>query len=165
MNAKKSYILLIIFIAGVAGLYFFNKYRVAPGIALSKLEVADEQGHRVSLADSARGKKVIVSLYASWCGDCLRELKHLAAVKDKELADVTVFAVTDEPVEKLTAFRERTHYPFTFLKLQKTFNEMQVFSIPVVYIFNSKGEPVYEHVGYVDWQDASTLNHLKSLMN
>lgn len=164
MNARKSYILLFIFIAGVAGLYLFNKYRVAPSLKLQSLELSDEQGNPVSLAEESKGQKTIVSFYASWCGDCIKELKNLDAVKNAALPDVKVLALTDEPVEKLSAFKNKTQYPFTFLKLKKNFNDLQIFSIPVVYLLNARGELVYEHVGYVNWQDASTLNHLKSLM-
>lgn len=164
MNAKKSYILLFIFVGGLAILYFYNKYRVAPGIELPKLEVVDELGHDFHIPDSIKGKKVILSFYASWCGDCLKELKNLNAVKSTELSDVTVLAITDESLDKLTAFKEKKQYPFTFLKLKQSFNDLGIFSIPVVYLANSKGKIVYEHVGYVNWQDASTLNHLKSLL-
>lgn len=164
MNAKKSYILLFIFIGGLAILYFYNKYRVAPGIELSRLEVTDERGNDFHIPDSIKGKKVILSFYASWCGDCLKELKNLNAVKNTELANVAVLAVTDESLGKLTAFKEKKQYPFTFLRLKQYFNELKVFSIPVVYLINAEGKIVYEHVGYVNWQDASTLSHLKSLL-
>lgn len=164
MNAKKSYILLFIFVGGLAILYFYNKYRVAPGIDLAKLEVTDEQGRDFRIPDSIKGKKVILSFYASWCGDCLKELKNLNAVKNTELTDVTVLAVTDESLDKLSAFKEKKQYTFTFLKLKKSFNEIKVFSIPVVYLVNAEGKIVYEHVGYVNWQDVSTLNHLKALL-
>lgn len=164
MNAKKSYILLLIFIGGLAVLYFYNKYRVAPGIELARLQVTDERGSEFHIPDSIKGKKVILSFYASWCGDCLKELKNLDAAKNAELADVAVLAVTDESLDKLIAFKEKKQYPFTFLKLRQSFNELKVFSIPVVYLINAEGKIVYEHVGYVNWQDASTLNHMKSLL-
>jgi len=163
MNARKSYVLLFIFIAGLAVLYFYNKYRVAPGLDLKTLNLSNESGQRFP-ADSLRGRKTIVSFYASWCGDCLKELKNLDAVKSTELADVRVLAITDEPVEKLVSFKNKKQYPFTFLKLDKRFDEIGIHSIPVVYLLNAKGEITYQHVGYVDWQDPSTLAHLKKLL-
>ncbi|MBS1637471.1 MAG: TlpA family protein disulfide reductase [Bacteroidetes bacterium] len=164
MNAQKSYILLVIFVAGLIGLYFFNKYRVAPSMKLDSLELVDETGKEFRLSATA-GKKRIISFYASWCGDCLREFKALNTIKEKELGDVDVIAITDEPIEKMISFKEKKQYPFQFLKLRKAFSDIQIFSIPVVYIVNEKNETVYEHVGFVDWTDPSTLNYLKTLLH
>lgn len=163
MNKKTIYILLIIAILGVVGLYFYNKYNVAPAIDVAKLEVIDEDTVLFDIA-SLKGKKVIISFYASWCGNCLEELKTLNSIKNSKLTDVTVLAITDEELDKLVSFKNATHYPFTFLTITKRFNDIGIFSIPTVYLLNTKGEIVYNKVGYINWEDESTLNHLKSLM-
>lgn len=163
MNNKKIYILIFILLAGIGILYFYNKYNVAPKIDLTKLELLDADTVQYDLK-SLKGKKVIISFYASWCGNCLDELKVLNTIKSTKLADVEVLAVTDEDMEKMTGFRDKKQYPFTFLKLNSAFNEIGIFSIPTVYLLNTKGEVVYQNVGYVNWEDESTLNHLKSLM-
>ena len=163
MNNKKIYVLIVLLLGGLIGMYFYNKYKVAPKIDLSKLEILDNDTVQFDLT-SLRGKKVIISFYASWCGNCLDELKTLNKIKSDKLADVEVLAVTDESMEKMREFRDRKNYPFTFLKLNAGFPEIGVNSIPVVYLMNTKGEVVYENLGYIDWEDESTLNHLKSLM-
>lgn len=163
MNNQKIYTILFIAIAGIIGLYYFNKYRVAPKIDIAKLEVVDSTGNRFNIK-SLKGKKVIVSFYASWCRDCLRELKEINGIKNEKLSDVTVLALTDESLDKMVSFNQRKQYPFTFLKLSKTFNDLKIYSIPTLYLLNTKGEVVYEHIGYVNWTDESTLNHLKALM-
>ena len=163
MNNQKIYIILIITIGALLGLYFFNKYKVAPKIEIGKLEVVDSTGNRFDI-QSLKGKKVIVSFYASWCGDCLKELKEINSIKNEKLSDVTVLAITDESLDKMVSFSERKEYPFTFLKLSETFNDLKIYSIPTVYLLNTNGEVVYEHIGYVNWTDESTLNHLKTLM-
>lgn len=163
MNNKKIYTILFIAIAGLIGLYYFNKYKVAPKIDITKLEVVDSSGQNFNI-QSLKGEKVIVSFYASWCGDCLKELKEINSIKQDKLADITILAITDESLEKMNAFNANRQYPFTFLKLKKSFNDLKIYSIPTVYLLNTNGEVVYEHIGYVNWKDESTLNHLKTLM-
>lgn len=163
MSKKTTYIILVIAILGVVGLYFYNKYNVAPTINIAKLDVIDQDTNKFDI-QSLKGKKVIVSFYASWCPNCIVELKTLNSIKSQKLADVEVLAITDESIEKLVAFKTKTQYPFTFLTLTGQFPEIGINSIPVTYLLNTKGEIVYNNVGYVDWNDESTLTHLKSLM-
>jgi len=163
MSNNKIYTVLIITICALIGMYFFNKYKVAPKIDIVNLEVIDENSKAFDIK-SLKGQKVIVSFYASWCGDCLKEMKTIDSIKDSKLKDITVLAITDETIEKLISFKTKKLYPFTFLKLNKSFNDLKIYSIPTIYLLNTKGEIVYEHIGYVNWEDESTLNHLISLM-
>lgn len=163
MTKKKTYIILMIAILGVVGLYFYNKYNVAPTINIAKLDVIDQDTNKFDIS-SLKGKKVIVSFYASWCPNCIEELKVLNSIKNQKLADIEVLAITDESIEKLVAFKTKTQYPFTFLTITGQFPEIGINSIPVTYLLNTKGEIVYNNVGYVEWNDESTLEHLKSLM-
>ena len=163
MSKKTTYLILVIAILGVVGLYYYNKYNVAPSIQIAKLNVVDQDTNTFDI-QSLKGKKVIVSFYASWCPNCIQELKELNSIKNQKLADVEVLAITDESIEKLVAFKTKTQYPFTFLTLTGTFPDIGINSIPVTYLLNTKGEIVYNNVGYIEWTDESTLEHLKSLM-
>lgn len=163
MKAKQIYIILILAALSALGFYFYQKYKVAPSIDISKIEVVDRDTNRFDIS-SLKGRKVIVSFYASWCPNCLVELKEINAVKDSRLADVTVLCVTDESIEKMVSFQERTGYPFTFVTLVSNFQTYGIHSIPTTYLLNTKGEVVYDNVGYIDWKDESTCEHLKSLM-
>lgn len=163
MSKKTTYIILIVSILGVIGLYYYNKYNVAPTIDIAKLDVVDQDTNKFDMA-SLKGKKVIVSFYASWCPNCIEELKILNSIKNQKLSDIEVIAITDESIEKLVAFKNKTQYPFTFLTITGQFPEIGINSIPVTYLLNTKGEIVYNNVGYVEWNDESTLEHLKGLM-
>ncbi len=161
MQKKWIYALLAL-LGGLIILFYFNKYKVAPSIDLTKLEIVTETEQPFNMTQ-LKGKKLIVSFYASWCGNCLEELKDINKVKQSDLSDIEVVCITDEPIEKIAQFKERTGYTFLFLKLKKNFQDINIYSIPVTYIVNEKLEVVEEHLGYVDWTDASTLNHIKSL--
>lgn len=161
MQKKWIYALLGV-LGGLIILFYYNKYKVAPNIDLTKLEIVTETEQPFNMSQ-LKGKKLIVSFYASWCGNCIQELREINKIKNTELKDIEVICLTDEPIEKLIEFKERTAYPYTFLKLTKQFPELNIHSIPVTYIVNEKLEVVEEYLGYIDWDDASTLNHIKSL--
>ncbi len=163
MSKKTTYIILVVTILAVVGMYFYNKYNVAPKIDVAALTVVDQNDTKFDIA-SLKGKKVILSFYASWCPPCREELKTLAKIKDQKLAGYEILAITDESLEKLMEFKNRTQYPFTFLALTKVFSDIGVNSIPTTYLLNAKGEIVYNNVGYIDWEDESTFQHLTSLM-
>ncbi|MES2516311.1 MAG: TlpA disulfide reductase family protein [Bacteroidota bacterium] len=164
MSKKTTYIILVVAILSLVGMYFYNKYNVAPALNIAKLDVIDQDTNKFDIA-SLKGKPVIVSFYASWCPPCNQELKALNKVKDQKLQGIEILAITDESIEKLVEFKTRTQYPFTFLTITTTFANIGIASIPVTYLLNAKGEIVYNNVGFIDWEDESTVEHLKSLMN
>lgn len=163
MSKKTTYNILIIAILGIIGLYFYNKYNVAPSIQLTQLDVVDQDNQKFDFK-SLKGKKVIVSFYASWCPNCIEELKILNSINDQKLSDIEILAITDESIEKLISFKNKKQYPFTYLKLNVPFSAIGIASIPTTYLVNTNGQIVYNKVGYIQWDDESNLNHLKSLM-
>jgi peroxiredoxin len=162
MNKKWLFPGCLILVLCVA-FYMYNKYHVAPGIQFNELSLSDLNGQPVKL-ESFKGKKLAVCFSASWCPNCLEELKDISSVKDKDYNDVEVIVISDEPLEKIIDFKERKGYPFTFLKLNQPFNAIGIYSIPTSYVINTKFEVMKESVGYVNWSDPSTAQHLKKLM-
>ena len=150
-------------IAGFIGFYFYNKYNNAPKIDFNKLSLFDLNQQPVKF-ESFKGKKLVVCFSASWCPNCLDEMREINDIKNVELSDVDVVIISDESLEKIMSWKERTDYPFTFLKMNGNFNDIGIFSIPTSYIVNTKLEVKKETVGYLDWKDPSTVEHLKKLM-
>ncbi len=164
MKASNKVILfLVLIVAALLGLYQYKKYRIPPTIDQFKQEVLDENDQKRSL-EQFKGKKLIITYYASWCGDCLKEMKSLNEVKASQFNDVEVLAITDENREKMLNFKTKKNYPFTFFRLPFTFDKLNIYTLPVTYIINSDGKLVYEQTGAIDWKDASFLAHIKTLM-
>ncbi len=162
MNTKLK--LLILAVLGLtAGFYFYKKYNIAPSVDLNKLTLFDTQGNPVKLSDY-KGKKLVVSFGASWCPNCIDELQMINGIKEKSLSDVEIIVISDEPMEKVQGFKERKGYPFTYLKMNETFNSIGINSIPTTYILNTKFEIKDETVGFIDWEDASTIENVKEMM-
>ncbi len=163
MPVKRIIFFFLVFAAALAVFYFYKKYRVAPAIDVFHQQLLDENGNTFEL-NNLKGKKLIICYYASWCGDCLKEMKTLNEIQEKELADVTIVAITDETQEKLIAFKNKKQYPFIFLRLPVSFDQISIYAIPVTYIINQQGELVYEKVGAIQWNEPSFLAHLKALL-
>ena len=161
---KKWINALFLVIAALVGFYFYSKYKVAPSIDFAKLSLVDLNEQPVNFS-SFKGKKLVVCFSASWCPNCLDELKELNDIKNTKLNEVEVVVISDESLEKIISFKEKKGYPFTFLKLNQNFNDIGIFSIPTSYIVNTKLEVKKETVGYLDWKDASTAEHLVNLMD
>ncbi len=162
MNGKLKYIIFGA-LAVIVAVYFYNKYRTAPTLDFNKLTLFDVEGNPVKWQNFT-GKKMVVSFGASWCPNCLEELKMINSIKDKDLNGVEVIVISDEAMENVQSFKERKGYPFTFLKMNQTFNSIGVNAIPTTYIVNTNLELKDETVGYIDWKDPSTVEHLKKLM-
>ena len=163
MSKKTTYQILIIAIVALVGLYFYNKYNVAPSIQVDKLEILNEDSTKFDI-HSLKGKKVIISFYASWCPNCIEELKVLNAIKNEKLSDIEILAITDESMDKLISFKNKKQYPFTFLKLNSGFNSVCVYRIPTTYIFDSKLQLKLQEVGFIDWEDTDVTKSIVELM-
>jgi peroxiredoxin len=162
MPKNRIYLILVLFIGGCIAFYYYHKYKMVPSVDIKKLEIVNENGENFDL-NSLKGKKLIISFYASWCGNCLEEMREIIKIKNTELNGIDVVCITDESLEKLNGFKERSGYPFTFLKLKKSFPEIGINSIPVTYIVNEKMEVVEEYLGYIEWNNPSTVNYIKGL--
>lgn len=161
--AKKWIYPVALIIAAFLAFYMYQKFRVAPSIKLNELNLSNLNGEDVSF-ESFKGKKIVLSFGASWCGNCREELDLLTSIKDRDLSDVEIIVISDEPIDKIIHFKEKRGYPFTFLKMNKPFHDIGINSIPTTYIINTKLEIKQETVGYLNWEDPSNLQYLKKLM-
>ncbi|MBL7932981.1 MAG: TlpA family protein disulfide reductase [Bacteroidia bacterium] len=150
-------------VAGLLIFFLYQKYQVAPSINLKTLDLSDLEGNKVTM-ESLKGEKILLSFGASWCGNCWHELKDLNDISGTDLSDVKVIVVSDETPEKIMHFKEKGGFPFTFLKMNVPFSAIGINSIPTSYVINTKLEVKKETVGYIDWKDPSTCQHLKKLM-
>ena len=60
---------------------------MAPSIQVDKLEILNEDTTKFEIS-SLKGKKVIISFYASWCPNCLEELEILNSIKNENFEEI-----------------------------------------------------------------------------
>lgn len=152
MSAKAIGILLslILGVLLLSGGFLYKKYRIAPSLAITKLEALNAKGERTSVW-SQNGRGAIVVFYASWCHDCARELPKLAQALRGHLRGVDAIALTDEDITTMVRYQYRAAHPFRFYALPADFGKYGIHAIPTTYIVNAKGETVYAKVGDIDW--------------
>jgi peroxiredoxin len=123
-------------------------HKPAPDFRLPALD-----GRTISLADY-RGKKVVVSFWASWCGPCRLELPVLRSFFDKTYrrdGDFEILAINlDEDREAAEAAAEQAKLPFPVLldPGQKIANAFGVQGIPALFVIDKTGHVDYGGVGF-----------------
>ena len=129
------------------------------------------EGEDVDLAVfSGPGKTTIISMWATWCAPCKKELDAIHEVYDtwQSKYKVELVAVTIDTPRQLAKVKPLVDSKgWTFTILSDTDNQLRnslgVMSIPQTFLVNSRGEIVYEHTGYAPGDELELEAQLKRL--
>lgn len=135
--------------------------KVKAGDAMPAFSLNSEVYGKVTPAD-LKGKVVLVSLFATWCGPCQLELGQVQKVlwpKYKDNADFKLLVIGREHTDAdLKKYNERKKFTFPLYPdpKRKVFSLFADQSIPRVYLFGKDGKLVHASIGYT----AEEFQHL-----
>lgn len=164
MRYKWIAVLVLVLAAGIGG-YLYNKYRIAPSVQFSTLDLVDLNGNQIDL-EELKGKKVFVNFFGTWCGPCLHEfpvLEKTQALLENE--DFVFICVSDEDPAKLKAFKQRVSARIVIAHSKRPLKSMGINTIPTNYVLDTKGEIVMKQVGEITSSPTAFAEHLRSTIN
>lgn len=132
---------------------FVQAQELKKGDAMPTFELDSKVYGKVKPAD-LRGKVVLVSLFATWCGPCQLELAEVQSTlwpKYKDNKNFTMLVIGREHTdEQLTKYNERKKFSFPLYPDPKreVFSKFAEKSIPRAYLFGKDGKLIYSSIGY-----------------
>jgi len=151
MKIKKSTWVLLIVLLAIGG-WFYQRYYVAPTINFSDIKVNDLHGNAVELNTD---KPTVISFYETWCPPCQQEIQWMNEAYLTMQDEFNFIVVSSESVEKLVPVIKA--YQLPIYQLANSRKEYGVYSIPTVFIFDTKGKLVHNHVGLIDFRDKTNI--------
>jgi thiol-disulfide isomerase/thioredoxin len=128
------------------------------GTAAPAFTFADPAGRTITLA-SFRGKPVLLNLWATWCGPCVKELPTLDALAAREGAKLAVVTLSqDMDAAKAKAFLAGRGLPhlgaYTDPRMQ--WLPAVTANLPTSILYGADGKERWRVLGDRDWTDAAS---------
>lgn len=128
-------------------------------ISLPDIKVTDANGKEVSLS-SFRGQKVVLNIWASWCGPCQAEMPDFLALDQKKDKNFTIIMLnltsgmeTMDNAKKFLAKEKLNFQNLLFDTKGEAAAKLEVVSIPTTLFIDELGEVHYYHAGTLGQED------------
>jgi thiol-disulfide isomerase/thioredoxin len=139
-----------------------------PDKELPAFELADLQGKTWKLT-SLEGKKILINIWATWCGPCQSELPHFQKLYEqtKDRTDIVLITLNfDEDVGMVDPFVKKKGFTFPVLPAYAFLaGKIDVNSIPRNWLIDANGKWKWEQIGFdstePDWEK-SMLSRLEA---
>lgn len=139
---------MLLWVAGLAALGQ-GQARPLPTLALTELD----GGAKTQLAQAARGRPVVVNLWASWCGPCRQEMPMLAAAQQREAQVGFLFVNQGESAGAVRAYLTGQGLPLREVLLDAGSElgpAVGSRGLPTTLFYDAQGRQVDAHFGVLN---------------
>ncbi|WP_298444820.1 TlpA disulfide reductase family protein [uncultured Ferrimonas sp.] len=143
----------------------FSNARTPPELIFN-----DRQGQPVSM-DQHQGKLVLINIWASWCGPCIKEIPALRQLEQQfsdkpvKVVPVSIDDLSSDEVYQVLANYQLQHIDSLFDRGHAMNGVMPVNVVPATYVLDSNGNLVGFARGYLDWQDPQVAPYMAQLID
>lgn len=145
-------------VGGVAGMAFWLAASVASGVGQARempsLVLAElNGGAQLTLSQAARGRPVVVNLWASWCGPCRQEMPMLAAAQQRESTVGFLFVNQGETDSAVRAYLTDQGLPLREVLLDagsRLGPAVGSRGLPTTLFYDAQGRLVDAHIGVLN---------------
>lgn len=130
-----------------------------PDLDFSSIQFINESGEVESVV-VGDGKKTVIHFFASWCGDCRREMPDANKLLSEAPDDIRVYYFTDDTGTRKAAMEEKYNIPFTTYTLSGSLKDNGVHYIPLNYFIDENGKQVIAQAEKIDWNSTEIKNFL-----
>lgn len=153
---------------GSAADWLANLERHDPPLEATDAGFTDADGNPLTLADF-RGTGVVVNLWATWCGPCVREMPSLNRLQKQVEADgIKVVAVSSDRGGRDIVEAFMTEYQLDgltpYLDPKAAFTtSLEGRGLPRTYILNAAGEVTASYIGPAEWDEPEMVAAVREL--
>lgn len=140
-----------------------EKTNAASKLLLVKSLYEDLEGNPIRLSDF-KGKKIVLSFWATWCAPCIREMPSLLRSQEILEKENYVFLLpSDEATAKIIKFKERQQFNLNFIKFNGSLVKQNIHALPTTFIYNEKGKKIEVIVGANEWDSPEMIQKLRNI--
>ena|GEM_PF-1445626 len=159
----KTNLILSLLLATIVSFVLIRKSRTGGEHVMPVLTGMD---NAVLDVKSLKGKVVIVSYFQTWCSDCVKEQPDLQKLQDHFGKDkLTVLMVSDEPVEKITAFKTMFGSQLGFYKSASGLKQdLGIRAFPTTFLLDRSGKVKLKKVEGIHWYTPEIIQTIDKLL-
>ena len=155
----------------IAVIGIFTTLSLSQNRTLPSVEVKTLYGETINIQKIENsGKPIIISLWATWCKPCKKELNAIAEVYEdwQEETGVKLIAISIDDtrsMSKVMPYVNASDWDYeVYLDPNGDLKRaMGISSVPHTFLLNGKNEIVWQHKGYVDGDEDELLEQIKKI--